>query len=562
MAARLGRTNAAISESLHSPLPIAATVALLFVICLILRLPVRADYLVNWDAVQFALATEDFNLHQHRPHPPGYIGYVFAGDILNNVTGDPNTSFVIISLAASALAPALFWLLAVRMLSRRRAQVATALFATSPLLWYYGGVALTYSVEAAFAVGVGLMAWLGRQRGGRWMLAASLLLGITGAIRPTGEVLLLPLWLWMVWPAVPRMRFAAAGVLIGTSLAWIVPLFWLAGGAGQYFHETLALAESAGLSTSLLSGDVVSIAGNWAFLVVSLMALLGAALVPLAWNGGKLASFTSTMPDRERNFLLAWSVPALATFFLGHIGQAGYVLILTAPLFLFIARLDAPRALNTRTGLHVALGALVAINALIVFRLPQAIYSSLPPDTAAAAQARQFSPGQNDAHWQKLVEFVGRFDPDTTAILAASGGPNSGGSFREISYYLPDYYIYATFRDEQGFGVFYRSHAHHDDYQIARKYPSQLVPLPAQVTTVLVIDWHVMEDFHFTFPLTEFTLQGGPSIWLGRVEAGTALVFREPKSRIMAAAIGRALVEAIPPSRAYRSGMELAEPAP
>jgi hypothetical protein len=562
MAARPEQINVAVSGSRYSPRPIAITAACLFLVSLVARLPVRADYLVNWDSVQFALATEGFDLHQHRPHPPGYIGYVFAGDVLNHITGDPNTSFVILSLAASALAPVLFWLLAVRMLPRRRAQVATALFATSPLLWYYGGVALTYSVEAAFAVGFGLMAWMGREHGVRWLAAASLLLGLTGAVRPTGEVLLLPLWLWMVWPAEPRARLAAATVLTVTSMVWIVPLIWLSGGAGEYIRESLALAESAGLSTSLPGGSPVGMAGNWAFLGVSLLALLGAALLPLAWNGGRLKRLTAAMPNRERGFLLAWSLPALAAFFLGHIGQAGYVLILTAPAFLFIARLDAPKALRARSGIAIALGALVLLNALIVFRLPQALYSGLPQDTAAAAQARQFAPGRNDAYWRTLVEFVGRFDPETTAVLAASGGPNSGGSFRQISYYLPDYYVYAAAQDEEDFGVFYRSHAHDDDYQISRRWPSQLLQLPLQVKTVLVIDWRVMEDFHFTLPITEFTLSDGTSVWLGRVEPGTALVFREPKSKIMAAAIGRAMVEALPPSRAFRSASDLVDLAP
>ena len=523
----------------------------------------RTEYLVNWDSVQFAFATEAFDLQHHRPHPPGYIGYVFAGEALNHLTGDANTSFVLISLAASALAPALFLLLAVRMLPRRRAYVASALFATSPLLWYYGGVALTYSVEAALAVGFGLMAWMARDHKVWWLVAASLLLGVTGAVRPTGEALLLPLWIWMVWPAAPRARLIAGAVLAITSLAWIVPLIWLTGGPGEYFRESFALAQSAGGSTSLLGGNVVGMAGNWAFVAVSLMALLGAALLPLAWNTRGLGRLTRVLPDKERAFLLVWTVPALTAFLLGHIGQAGYVLILTAPLYLFVGRLEAPAWLKTQSAVGVALGALVLINALTVFRLPEAVYRSLPQETAAAAQVRQFSPAENDAYWRSLVEFIQRFDPESTVVLAASGGPNSGGSFRQLSYYLPDYYIYATVKDEvEGFGVFYRAHGHKDDYQISDRWPSQVIQLAPDVKTVLVIDWRVREDFYFSFPLTQYTLPDGPSVWLGKVEPGTALVFREAQSRIMAAAIGRAIVDAITPPGAYRAGGDPFTPTP
>jgi hypothetical protein len=536
---------------------IVAAAGLFFAVCLLLRFPLRTEYLVNWDSVQFAFATEQFDLHQHRPHPPGYIGYVFAGEALNQITGDANLSFVLISLAASALAPVLFLLLAVRILPRMRAYAASALFATSPLLWYYGGVALTYSVEAALAVGFGLTAWLARERKLSWLIAASLLLGVTGAVRPTGEALLLPLWFWMIWPAAPSARLLAGATLAITSLAWLVPLVWLTGGTGEYLRESFALAQSAGDSTSLLGGNIVGMAGNWAFLIVSLVALLGAAALPLAWSYRGLGGLARALPSKERTFLLVWSLPALGAFLLGHIGQAGYVLILGAPLYLLIGRLEAPPWLKTQSGFSMAIAALLLLNAFLVFRLPETIYRSLPQQTAAAAQMRQFSPAENDAYWHGLVEFIERFDPKTTVVLAASGGPNSGGSFRQLSYYLPDYYVYATLKDEvEGFGVFYRAHGHQDDYQISDKWPSQVLQLTPEVKTVIIIDWRVIEDFYFSFPLTQYTLPVGPSVWLGQVQPGTALVFREPRSRIMAAAIGRAIVDAIPPPGAYRSGSD------
>jgi hypothetical protein len=553
MAIQVGRPATLVPWAPSPTWRVAIAIAAFFIICLVIRFPLRTEYLVNWDSVQFAFATEHFDLHHHRPHPPGYIGYVFAGEALNQLTGDANTSFVILSLAASALAPVLFLMLAVRVLPRMRAYVASALFATSPLLWYYGGVALTYSVEAAMAVGFGLMAWLARHHGGLWLAGASLLLGLTGAVRPTGEALLLPLWVWMVWPAAPSARLYAAATLTATSLLWIVPLVWLTGGTGDYFRESFALAQSAGDSTSLVGGNIVGMAGNWAFLVVSLVALMGAAALPMIWSSRSLSRVTRALPGREQTFLLAWVAPAMLAFLLGHIGQAGYVLILAAPFYLLVGRLEAPPWLKTQSAAYLAVGALVMLNAFVVLRLPEAIYRSLPQQTAFAAQMRQFSPAENDAYWGSVVEFIQRFNPDTTVVLASSGGPNSGGSFRQLSYYLPDYYIYATLQDEvEGFGVFYRAYEHRDDYQISDRWPSQVLQLAPNVKTVIVIDWGVIEDFYFSFPLTEYRLPVGPSVWLGNVEPGTALVFREPRSKMMAAAIGRVIVDAIPPPRAYR----------
>ena len=67
--------------------------AALFVLSALLRLPFVSGALVNWDAVQFALATRSFDIARHQPHPPGYILYVGWGRLLTWLTGDPNFAF-------------------------------------------------------------------------------------------------------------------------------------------------------------------------------------------------------------------------------------------------------------------------------------------------------------------------------------------------------------------------------------------------------------------------------------------------------------------------------------
>src|SRR5256885_16496689 len=52
------------------------------------RIPLRAHLLPTWDAVQFALALERYDVVAHRPHPPGYILYVAAPRIVDAFVGD------------------------------------------------------------------------------------------------------------------------------------------------------------------------------------------------------------------------------------------------------------------------------------------------------------------------------------------------------------------------------------------------------------------------------------------------------------------------------------------
>ncbi len=98
---------------------------------------------MNWDAVQFALGTQAFDLRHHQPHPPGYIGYVALGWLLNHITGDPNASLTWISVIAGSIAPAAFFALARRFMPSWCAVLSASVFGTSIIMWYYSLATLT-----------------------------------------------------------------------------------------------------------------------------------------------------------------------------------------------------------------------------------------------------------------------------------------------------------------------------------------------------------------------------------------------------------------------------------
>ena len=57
------------------------------------------------DAIQFALGVQHFNLAVHRPHPPGYVGYVALGRAFTAlVGGDPQAGLLWLSITAEGLA--------------------------------------------------------------------------------------------------------------------------------------------------------------------------------------------------------------------------------------------------------------------------------------------------------------------------------------------------------------------------------------------------------------------------------------------------------------------------
>ena len=68
------------------------------------RVPFRARLLPTWDAVQFALALEKYDIVRHQPHPPGYILYVGAARAVEALLGDATLSFVWLAIVASGAA--------------------------------------------------------------------------------------------------------------------------------------------------------------------------------------------------------------------------------------------------------------------------------------------------------------------------------------------------------------------------------------------------------------------------------------------------------------------------
>ncbi|MDP8929172.1 MAG: glycosyltransferase family 39 protein, partial [Actinomycetota bacterium] len=125
---------------------------ILLLVALALHLPLRAEYLTNWDTVNYARGVQDFDVPRHQPHPPGYIGYIALGRLLSYVTGDASTALTLLSAIAGSLATAALYLLVRRFTAPRYAFAAALLFGTTPLALYYSAVGLTYMVGAAVII--------------------------------------------------------------------------------------------------------------------------------------------------------------------------------------------------------------------------------------------------------------------------------------------------------------------------------------------------------------------------------------------------------------------------
>lgn len=514
------------------------------VVGLAMRIPLRAGYLVNWDAVNFALGLERFDLVRHQPHPPGYIGYIALGRASAFLLGDTNGGLTMLSAVAGALAPALFYLLARRWMRQPAALFTSVLFATSPLLWYYSEVALSYVVEAAIAIP---MAWAcfeaRRTRSARALMAAAAILALAGAVRQTSIVLLGPMALFAAAACPPRARVKAGILAVVATAVWLVPLVWSSGSLFDYITISSDLASATGGRTWLGSGNLDGLLQNVTYVAVGTALGLGVALLlPVLAIRHRIGMLRELSRD-QRTFLLLWTVPTLLTYLFVHTGQLGYMLLVLPAGFLWLGKLAEaiarspatdrrlrrpPAAAATRRS-HVVAGVVVALllNVLGFLVSPTAARAfihnapkeaaanvgTIPPQATDAA-IRQFDLRENDRHWRELTGFVGQLDPATTVVLTDS---RSRGSFRHAAFYLPEYRVYSLGYDRsQQYGHLFTARGRETNYSLeGMRDADPTLALPATVTLAVILDAPVAERLDDRVRIWPVRLRDGG--WVGFV---------------------------------------------
>jgi hypothetical protein len=445
----------------HGDLCVALTLA---VVTLLSRWPYRARMLYNWDAVQFALALREFDVAKHQPHPPGYLLYVGLGRLFNASLGDPALAYVALAMLFSAGTTFVLYDLARRLHDRATAMAAASLLAVSPLFWFYGSVGLTYAGEAFAASVVAWFAYATLGGSVPHLYWGALALGLTGGMRQSVLLLLLPLWLGCALVGVrSRRRLAlASGLLLASVLAWLVPMVWLSGGPAAYLAASTQLYGSVLVPTSVLGGSARVTLAQTRYLLESTLVGLG----PLGLVALALPAYVRRVGWRTPEiFLLGWTLPPAVFYTLVHFGQAGYVLTFLPALVILLSRVlvwavaagsERLRRPNWRWALTAAaVLPLVLINTgFFVSARP------LPREFDHRAGERWLSRARDEFHdWimsrtaaalreheaviRTYVQTIRAvYEPSDTALVTELGNPRSYPWLRHAMFYMPEYPIY------------------------------------------------------------------------------------------------------------------------
>ncbi len=397
---------------LYAPLGIAAVA--------VTRFFFRSHLLYDVDSVNFALAMARFDPSAHQPHPPGYFLYVCLGRLVNLILPDANSALVAIGIAASCGAAWMIYLLTRMWFGQRAAWMSILLFLVSPLCWFHGIVALTYIVEAFFSALIGYCCWRTYTGEKAFLLPASAAFALAAGFRPSGALLLAPLWLFAIWRARGVRLWLALGAVVGVTLAWFLPMTLAAGGVHAYFDALTQLWRTVPGRRTTLSSPWLVVARvltmGWIFVMC-----FGIASVFAIWPRPQ----TKSPQTRRAGFVWAWIAPGALFFalvFLNYV-NSGYLLVLFPPAFAFLAdRLSTFVPSGKRRPLRwVAVTAGVAANCLFFLFAP--VYCSY-------RSVREF-----EVNLTAIThDFENNLDPDKTLIV---GFDSHFQGYRHAGYYLP-----------------------------------------------------------------------------------------------------------------------------
>ena len=467
----VGEDDSSVQRWSNSRFLIVGSVVL-FCFCLATRIPLRSKLLSGWDPVQFALAIHHFDIGHDQPQPPGYIVYVGLARTLFRLVHDDNLTLTALSALFSALSTVLIFVLAFSMYDRRTALLASAVWATCPLVWFHGLIGEIYAAAGFSSLAVGLAVFLLlRSPSALAAACAGIVYGLATGLRPDQLLLLAPLFLFPFWRSALCRRWVplAFSSALVVYAAWYIPTVISAGGYSRY-----SVLVGTQFSDALKRGNILFGASPAAHLwmLMRLASGLALGLLPLLvvlailWMLRTPSMEVDRKSGDETLFLVVWAAPFLLFYSLIFIGRVSYCLACLPPLLLLVSRwavltLAAPNR-NGKDKFWLLLFLALVANGGVFFLIPR-----LPEPKVASKSFRLFRlvPEALNRSFLSCVYDQLRFDQSVkkryfeelrrlllqgdSAVLILQLGPPDCLNGRILEYYFPHVRFYAALGDSE-----------------------------------------------------------------------------------------------------------------
>lgn len=396
------------------------------------RLHYKFPFLYSWDSVQFALSIEHFDLIKHQPHPPGYMLYSFGLKFLDSFIKDPNLTMIYVNIGSTIIASIFLFLLVFELTADCDLKIrlllssaAAAIYATNPIVWFYGCISEIYAVEGCLVSALCYSLFISWKKP-ELLPITSIFFGLAGGIRLTTEVFLFPVYLFVIFKANRKTILISILCIVVSNLLWLIPTVSLAGGVYKYwrliFNQSLRASGTAGssfksflqISSSLL--QVIT-------LPILLLMFIRIKKIRLSW---------------QELFLLIAILPALVFFLFIHFPKYGYLLVVI-PTVIALA-ISVLRKTQYKPLLLAAVLLVSIILNYFIFTKPPIYKTAEVENEFAKAFLYQFTfPNRHTRNVQqkRMESFFGKISEfgDKKKLFIVDKGyfPN----FRIVMYYFP-----------------------------------------------------------------------------------------------------------------------------
>lgn len=416
---------------------------LLILLAIFTRLPFMSQRLYYVDSVGYALGMEKIDFSKSAPAAPGCIGYIYFGKVLYYFMQDANRSLVFVAVLFTALGCSTLYLLGKTMFGMVNGIIAALLLLTSPLVWFFGEIALPVISNLFFSTLIALFCYrvIVTSRLSP-VIFSSISLGIGASFRQDILVFMAPLFFFSICRRPLWQIFLAVLIVIVISLIWFVPSCILAGGIIPYI--TLCKERIFGEAGHISYMTVTNIFVKKMHLRNYLMTLLTAiflGILPFIWYLGRFFNPLTISRDRNIQFITIWILPSFIYMNLVG-GNRGYSFVHLSAIFIYLGLALESIYRDFRDAGFIRFGKAVFFTTIVSIIVVNIFFFFHDPHPGkkwmGSTWFRNIDIRRHDEMLEVKLRYIEEnFSPQDSIIFA--GG--SKQTYWSLLYYLPEYRV-------------------------------------------------------------------------------------------------------------------------
>lgn len=514
----------------------------------ITTIPFVTTYPFNWDAAQFVLGVENYEVDMHQPHPPGYPLYIGVAKVLHILVSS-HTALIIETVLFALITVLVMYLLIFHIWKQRWLALTIALlWLVNPMFWMYRETALTYVIDSCAILLLLLLTYIlfttPPERSSRYAFYSAVALAILGGFRPSMIILLAPI-LIVQWIYLRSWKTTIISIVLAVvcCLMWYIPMLIDSGGLAKYQAASQTLYGEVASRSSGLYGATWDETFRQVYLVLQTLIA--------GWNVVLLLMIISVIAViyykfKGRSVVNWWFTTAVSSsivvplfiFGLIHIGQLGYLLIIL-PVGYIMAAYAAYEInkIQHRRLRWVGLGGLGIVLVLhasvFLYTSPAYTHPEFFPHTRkeiwlqhVARKLPEFFQinaallRNSDARLAEITNAVSMYSPEEVVVISGRNVlyPATNGlmirndeRFRELGAILPNYLHIQIASDSTEYIKF-------QNYT-TKNIDKSIIALPYTVKYIIIALDQIPEgDEPVGLTLETKTLPGGQQYYLGTME--------------------------------------------